>query len=181
MSYTIMLLPSLASEGSMTFDEWYKDSSLTTPLTSYEVTSATELYGKWEVNTKSYTITFDTRREGVTVEPITAQFGTIVTLRSASSTDGCTIGLWETDYGDYVGMSLAMPAQSITLYAVWKCTHIKTPGDFVDFSKVVNSGADTFSGTTVLLDSDLSLAGKNLSQLETLPTISLVCLMDKGM
>ena len=43
----VILLPGLASEGNMTFDGWYTDNGLTTPLTEFEVTSETELYGKY--------------------------------------------------------------------------------------------------------------------------------------
>ena len=43
----IILLPSLASDGNMTFDGWYMDSELTTHLTSFEIANDTELYGKY--------------------------------------------------------------------------------------------------------------------------------------
>ena len=84
MNYQIILLPSLASEGNKSFNGWYEDNTLTTPLTLYEVTNDKTLYGKWAVNTNSYTITFDTRSEGVSVESITAQFGSVVALPNAS-------------------------------------------------------------------------------------------------
>ena len=159
LNYQIILLPSLVSEGYMSFNGWYTDEGLTTPLTEFEVTKETELYGKFEENTNSYTISFDTRREGVSVAPITAPFGSVVTLLSGLSREYCTFLWWETKYGYKVEFNLAIPSHSITLYAVWKCTHIETPEDFVDFSKVVNNGTDYY-GTTVFLDSDLSLAGK---------------------
>ena len=47
MNYPIILLPSLSSEGTMRFIGWYTDDDLTTPLTEFEVTSDTELYGKY--------------------------------------------------------------------------------------------------------------------------------------
>ena len=47
MDYQVILLPSLASEGDMSFDGWFTDDGLTTPLTEFEVTSETELYGKY--------------------------------------------------------------------------------------------------------------------------------------
>ena len=95
MDYQIILLPSLASEGNIGFNRWYEDSTLTKPLTSYEVTSDKSLYGKWGENTNSYTIIFDTRREGVTVPHITAQFGSVVDLPSDSIKDRCSVGFWE--------------------------------------------------------------------------------------
>ena len=164
MNYQVILLPSLVSEGNMSFD-WFIDDGLTTPLTEFEVTSDTELYGSFEENTNSYTISFDTRREGVSVAPITAPFGTVVKLQSESIREHCVVAFWENMHGDNVGLSLPMPSHNITLYAVWKCTHIKTPEDFIDFSKIVNSRTNSFNGTTVFLDSDLSLAGKTFEHI----------------
>ena len=54
----VILLPSLASEGNMSFDGWYTDDGLTTPLTSFEVTSETELYGRY-CGLPKYTVTLD--------------------------------------------------------------------------------------------------------------------------
>ena len=159
MDHQVILLPSLASEGNMSFDGWYIDDGLTTPLTEFEVTSDTGLYGKFEENPNSYTISFDTRREGVSVSPITAPFGTDVTLQSESVGEKCFIALWENKYGDNVGLSLSVPSHNITLYAVWGCIHIETSDDFSAFVNSVNRGA-TYLGTTVFLESDLSLAGK---------------------
>ena len=159
MDYQIILLPSLASDGIMSFDGWYTDDALTTPLTEFEVTSETELYGRFEENTNNYTISFDTRREGVSVPPITAPFGTVVTLPSESVGGKYFITLWETVYGDYVGLNFTMPYRNLTLYAVWGCTHVETLEDFTIFENSVNKGAN-YSGITVFLDSDLSFAGK---------------------
>ena len=47
LNYQIIFLPSLASEANMTFDGWYTDDGFTTPLTESEVTSETELYGRY--------------------------------------------------------------------------------------------------------------------------------------
>ena len=47
MNYPIILLPSLSSEGTMRFIGWYTDDDLTTPLTEFEITDETELYGKY--------------------------------------------------------------------------------------------------------------------------------------
>ena len=49
MDTQIILLPSLASEGNMSFDGWYTDEGLTTPLTEFEVTSDTPLYGLYGI------------------------------------------------------------------------------------------------------------------------------------
>ena len=105
----VILLPSLASEGKLGFDGWYTDDGLTTPLTEFEVTSDTELYGRFEENINNYTISFETRKEGVSVPPITAPFGSVVTLPSDLVREHCSFLWWENMYGDYVGLSLTMP------------------------------------------------------------------------
>ena len=57
MDYQIILLPSLASEGGMSFDGWYTDDGFTSPLTEYEDTNETELYGKYFC--LNFTVTLD--------------------------------------------------------------------------------------------------------------------------
>ena len=56
MDYQIILLPSLASEGNMSF-LWFSDDRLTTPLTEFEVTGDTSLYGKY--CHPNFTVTLD--------------------------------------------------------------------------------------------------------------------------
>ena len=63
MNYQIILLPSLASEGNMSFDGWYIDSGLTTPLAEYEVMSETELYGSFCIS-PNFTVTLDVNGGG---------------------------------------------------------------------------------------------------------------------
>ena len=159
MDYQIILPPSLASEGKLWFDGWYTDSGFIAPLTEYDVTEDTQLYGKFEENTNNYTVSFETRREGVSFVPITAQFNSIVALPSDSTGDYCNPMWWENMYGDKMDFDFAMPAHNVTLYAVWRCTRIKTSGDFEIFVNGVKKGVN-YSGTTVFLDSDLSLAGE---------------------
>ena len=158
MGSQIILLPSLPSEGNKSFDGWYEDSRLTKPLASFEITSYTPLYGRFEEGI-SYTITFKTRG-GSSVPSITAPFGSVIALPSDSIRGNCTFGYWESVHGDYIGLNLTVPAHNITLYAAWKCANIKTPDDFISFFKVVNNGIDSFNGTTVFLDSDIDLTEK---------------------
>ena len=96
----LILLPSLASEGKLWFDGWYTDSSCTKPLTDFEITSDTSLYGKWEENNNNYTITFDARG-GSPVEPITEQLGSTINLPSIVK-GHCVFMWWEDDYGEHI-------------------------------------------------------------------------------
>ena len=155
----VILLPSLASEGKLWFDGWYADDGLTTLLTKFEVTSDTELYGRTEKNTNNYTISFVTRG-GTPVEPITAQFGTVLALKNISSKERYALTFLETEYGDKVSRDFTVPAHNITLYAVWILNRIATVDEFVIFSENVNSGMN-YSGITVFLESDIDFAGKS--------------------
>ena len=165
LSAQLILLPSLASEGKLWFDGWYNDSSCTKPLIDFEITSDTPLYGKWEENNNKYTITFDTRGGSPVPEPITEQFGSIVQLLSNVYREHCEFKWWGNGYGDKAPFNFTVPARNITLHAVWLCTHITTVEDFIDFSKIVNSGTN-YSGTTVFLDADIDLSGGLFEQFE---------------
>ena len=160
----IILLPSLASEGRLWFDGWYTDASCESPLESFEITSAKELYGKWGENTNSYIITFDTRG-GTPIEPIVVQYLSVVLLPKSTERDNCTIAWWETGYGESVPWNFTVPAHNLTLRAVWSCTRLNSAADLVDLSKVVNSGT-TYSGTTVFLDSDIDFTDELSQQFE---------------
>lgn len=56
---------------------------------------------------------------------ITATFNFIVTLPNNLKRGDCVLMLWGTENGDNVGLSLIAPSRNNTLYAVWKCIHIK--------------------------------------------------------
>lgn len=157
----LILLPSLANEGRLWFDGWYTDSECKAMLANFSVDAATKLYGIFGENLKYYTVSFDTRG-GTFIWAITAQFGYSVKLPSNITKEDCEFAFWEDTYGERVEMDFTVPDHNVDLYAVWKCTRISTPEDFVDFSKAVNSGAD-YKGTTVFLDSDIELTGELLS------------------
>ena len=157
LKYTVILFPSLAKEGDLIFDGWYTDPGCSSLFTANEIADDVKIYGIFGENTKSYAITFDTRGGTPSLEQVTARPGANVALPSNLRRRECTISFWETECSNKVGFSLAMPARNITLYAVWKCEHIRTPEDFLDFSKIVNTGTD-FYGSTVFLESDLSLS-----------------------
>lgn len=152
----IILLPNLLNGRELPFDSWYTDSGLSSLFTKTEVDSNTELYGKFREDTKSYTITFITRKT-VSVKPVSSKYYSVVSLPKGLTSDGCTLAFWETEYGDNVPWQFTMPAKNVTLCAVWKCTHITNTKDFIDFSRFVNSGT-SYSYTTVYLDSDIDLA-----------------------
>ena len=158
----VILLPSLANEGSMNFDGWYTDNELTSPFEEFEITRDTELYGKWEENLNNYTITFDTRG-GIPMKPITAQCGSTVVLGNATGRDSCEFERWKTEIWRVVPNNFVVPPYNITLYAGWICTRISTAKDLIDIAETVNDKGNTFAGTTIYLDSDIDF-GNDLSQ-----------------
>ena len=157
MDYKIVPLSRNSTSGVNTLNGWYIDSECTTPFRGYETETDLSLYGKVEGNFNNYTISFDTRG-GTPIDSITAQFKSAVPLPNGSTRDYCEFEFWENEYGDIVPYEFSVPAQDITLYAVWLCTHISTDKDLVSFSKLANQGKN-FSGTTIFLDSDIRFSG----------------------
>ena len=150
----VILLPNLANDGTLFFDGWYTDNTQATPLTNFEIAEDTDLFATWGENIKNYTITFDTRT-GTPIEPITGQFGTVVDLPSNSVRPNCSIVLWRNDYGDAVEWNFTIPAQDITLHAMWFCTAISSPEDLIELAKTINLGV-VFEPMTVVLESDIN-------------------------
>lgn len=161
----VILLPDIANDGKLWFDGWYTDKDCTVPLNDFTLKNII-LYGKWAENTKNYTITFNTRG-GSQIAPIEAQYLSIVKLPRSTRADGCEVAYWENDYDEIAGWNFAMPSHDVTLHAVWLCTSIKSPGDLIAFSKVVNSAAGGQPGT-VLLDSDIDFTEELSRKFETI-------------
>ena len=154
----VILLPDLGNRGLWMFDGWYTDSACTVPLTHFEIGGAMDLYGKFFENRNNYTITFDTRG-GTPIEPITAQYLSKVNLPRNTKRDGCTFDHWEDERGQRVDGRFTVPARNTTFYAVWECFIIQSVADFAEFAANVNRGLG-YSGTTIVLDSDLDFAGE---------------------
>ena len=174
-SYTynskIILLPSLANSGNLWFDGWYTDSACTMPFTKNEIDVATELYGNFEENYKTYTISLDTRG-GDPLDPITAQFSSVVELPTPTRKD-CYFIRWETEYGDKVKKNFQMPAKNFTLRSFYLCKRLATPDDFIDFTRIIK-GWSSFLGTTVFLDADVDFSGIEFEPIGTRSNIKIV-------
>lgn len=83
--------------------------------------SNSTLYAQWSVN--GYTVTFDSQG-GSAVSPITAAYGSVVTLPAAPTQTGYAFGGWNTAANgsgtNYAaGANFTIPAGNITLYAQW--------------------------------------------------------------
>ena len=116
----VILLPSLASEGSMSFN-WFIDDGLTTPLTEFEVTSETELYGRYFC--LNFTVTLDVNGgDELVVKEMTIGCDRVYGDLPNPTRTGYTFLGWFTGMtdGDKVesGGEVTTPS-SHTLYAHW--------------------------------------------------------------
>lgn len=150
----LFMLPGLANLGSMMFSGWYADSNCTVYASGFVYKTDTTLYAKWVDNRNYYAITFDARN-GKEKETMYAMFNEKISLPRPVR-EGYVIEWWEDDHGDEVSWDFIVPAQNVTLVAVWACIHIQNANDLLDFSKIVRSGV-TYNGSTVYLDNDIDL------------------------
>ncbi len=104
-----------------TFTGWYTDETCTT-LFDFDNTSITDdmtLYAGYSANdyTNDYTIIFDTDG-GSTIEPITQEYGTTITVPSDPTKVGYIFAGWDKT------IPSTMPASDMTIKAIWKeCDH----------------------------------------------------------
>ena len=103
------------------FGGWYSDSSYTTTYSFPSTMPATNVtvYAKWNVN--SYTIAFE-EKGGSTVNNITQNYGTAISVPTNPTLTGYTFKGWHTDVECTEAYSFpsTMPAGNITLYAKWE-------------------------------------------------------------
>ncbi len=158
---SILELPTNPIRTGYSFAGWYVDSEL---LNSYEViapvVSAFTLYAKWDIN--QYQIDFE-ENGGTEVAPIIQDYATIVLPPLAPTREGYTFSGW------YANITLTtpyvfttIPAENITLYAMWTANIYtiileSNGGSYVapiiqPYESIVNAPADptrtgyTFSG-----------------------------------
>ena len=153
----ISFLFSFLTEGENVFYGWYTDETCTTQLMSYEISQNTTLYGKLTTDSNTYTIFFDARGGTLTTSSISSKVGKTVSLLTNAKRNNCYFMWWETEYGEKVTSSITMPAENITLYAMWACTRISSAEDLIGFSENVDLG-ESYSGTTVFLDADINFS-----------------------
>ncbi|KAK3605000.1 hypothetical protein CHS0354_000665 [Potamilus streckersoni] len=103
-----------------TFAGWYKEAQFTNLFDFNEetITASITLYAKWTINT--YTVTFVTGVEGLTIDPIEVNYQGTVTAPNPPSRDGYTFAGWykEAQFTNVFDFNTPITA-SITLYAKW--------------------------------------------------------------
>ena len=101
--------PDVPSRQGYQFTDWYLDD------TKYDfdtaVTGDMTLTAKWTAN--SYTIAFDTNG-GSDIDPITQDYGTVITAPEAPTREGYTFTGWDRE------IPTTMPAENMTVTAQWK-------------------------------------------------------------
>ena len=123
-------LPTPTKEG-YTFDGWYSDSSFSTKVGKanamyYPSSGETTLYAKWTTN--RYTVTYNYSANGGTSSTKSTDYiyyGSNVDLTPTATKEGWTFVGWNTDRNATTGLtSLVMPANSVTLYAIFKTNKV---------------------------------------------------------
>ena len=102
---TAIAAPADPTREGYTFIGWDKAIPTTMPAENMTVTA------QWEIN--QYTITFDTAG-GSEIAPITQDYGTAITTPADPTREGYTFIGWDTE------IPTTMPAENITLTALWK-------------------------------------------------------------
>ena len=161
----VILLPDLVNKEEVMFDGWYTDSECTSQLETFSISEQTSLYARFGESNKTSTITFDSRG-GSPVEPIEAQYYERVELPRDLTKKGYAFLFWENAFEEKASWDFAMTSHNITLHAVWGPVHISTAEEFVEFSRIVNSGRADYNGTTVYLDSDIVFTPELSEQFE---------------
>ena len=151
----VIILLALSDSGTKHFDGWYTDKACTESFTGAEVTGDTSLYANWGEWPKVYTVSFDTGGSEY-VAPITAQFGTVVSLPRNISRGTEVVGGWADPCGVTVSWDYTVAAYDIQLTAVWLDTVLSTPAALASFAAAVGTGMDC-KGVTVYLDADLDM------------------------
>ena len=120
---TSITAPTNVTKTGYTFAGWYTDEACTDAnewnngnMPSQKLT----LYAKWNKN--SYTVTYkdgDTQSNGVD----TVEYNSLVTVRTGLTKEGHIFNGWKSDADNTTyssGQTFTMPAQDVTLTAVWK-------------------------------------------------------------
>lgn len=101
------------------FEGWYLDSGLTQAVTSVTVEQDTTVYAKWEPETVTATLRFETNG-GTELADITVNAGTTVNLSEyTTEKQGYTFAGWYLDSGLTQAAASVTVEQDMTVYAKW--------------------------------------------------------------
>lgn len=98
-------------------------------------------------NRNSYTLTFNAKGGNISSDTLTAKYGAPITLPVATRNAYTFVGWSETDGGSTAVNYTTMPAESKTLYAIWKTravTSISVPAEYQTQAYLVNDALKAF-------------------------------------
>ena len=138
--------PDVPSRQGYQFTDWYLDD------TKYDfdtaVTGDMTLTAKWTAN--SYTIAFDTNG-GSDIDPITQDYGTVITAPEAPTREGYTFIGWDKE------IPTTMPAENMTITAKWKVNQYTITFDTAGGSEIAPITQDY--GTVITAPADPTREG----------------------
>ena len=138
--------PDVPSRQGYQFTDWYLDD------TKYDfdtaVTGDMTLTAKWTAN--SYTIAFDTNG-GSDIDPITQDYGTVITAPEAPTREGYTFTGWDRE------IPTTMPAENMTVTAQWKINRYTITFDTAGGSEIAPITQDY--GTAITAPADPTREG----------------------
>lgn len=138
--------PDVPSRQGYQFTDWYLDD------TKYDfdtaVTGDMTLTAKWTAN--SYTIAFDTNG-GSDIDPITQDYGTVITAPEAPTREGYTFIGWDKE------IPTTMPAENMTITAKWKVNQYTITFDTAGGSEIAPITQDY--GTAITAPADPTREG----------------------
>ena len=138
--------PDVPSRQGYQFTDWYLDD------TKYDfdtaVTGDMTLTAKWTAN--SYTIAFDTNG-GSDIDPITQDYGTVITAPEAPTREGYTFIGWDKE------IPTTMPAENMTVTAQWKINRYTITFDTAGGSEIAPITQDY--GTNITAPADPTREG----------------------
>lgn len=138
--------PDVPSRQGYQFTDWYLDD------TKYDfdtaVTGDMTLTAKWTAN--SYTIAFDTDG-GSDIDPITQDYGTVITAPEAPTREGYTFIGWDKE------IPTTMPAENMTVTAQWEINQYKITFDTAGGSEIAPITQDY--GTAITSPADPTREG----------------------
>ena len=138
--------PDVPSRQGYQFTDWYLDD------TKYDfdtaVTGDMTLTAKWTAN--SYTIAFDTNG-GSDIDPITQDYGTVITAPEAPTREGYTFIGWDKE------IPTTMPAENMTVTAQWKINRYTITFDTAGGSEIAPITQDY--GTAIAAPADPTREG----------------------
>ncbi len=155
------LTPYTTTRTGYTFDGWYAEETLSTPVTTITVDANTTVYAKWTIN---YTLTFDVDG-GSAVEAVSFKAGTQVDASAYTTSKlGFEFAGWYLDEDFMFPATIFSLDSDLTIYAKWEGGIVGNPTYFtLEADKETAAPGETITYTIYLQQPDTITAfGANI-------------------